>query len=85
MSFTEQTLERDSSVSEAALDPFGRFLKLQEVMASIGVSQAMVYKLMHDEVMPFPKPVKVGRASLWIEREVIAWKARIVEASGLAS
>jgi predicted DNA-binding transcriptional regulator AlpA len=57
------------------LDPYGRFLKLADVMDSIGVSQAMVYKLMHDERLPFPRPVKIGRVSVWIERDVVHWKA----------
>ena len=59
------------------LDPYGRFLKLADVMDSIGVSQAMVYKLMHDERLPFPRPIKIGRGSVWIERDVVAWKARV--------
>lgn len=71
----------DNSGSHAIakpLDPYGRFLKLADVMQSIGVSQAMVYKLMHDEKRPFPRPIKVGRASLWVERDVVAWKAQII-------
>lgn len=63
--------------TEQPLDPYGRFLKLTDVMQSIGVSQAMVYKLMHDERMPFPRPIKIGRVSVWIERDVVQWKARI--------
>jgi len=47
-------------------------------MKSIGVSQAMVYKLMKSDQNPFPPPVKVGRASLWVERDVVAWKSHIV-------
>lgn len=57
------------------IDPYGRFLKLADVMQSIGVSQAMVYKLMHDERLPFPRPIKIGRVSVWIERDVVEWKA----------
>lgn len=68
-------------VPDRRIDPYGRFLKLADVMKSIGVSQAMVYKLMKDEKRPFPKPVKVGRAALWVERDVVAWKAEIVSAS----
>ncbi|MEM6625130.1 MAG: AlpA family phage regulatory protein [Pseudomonadota bacterium] len=64
--------------TSSALDPYGRFLKLADVVASIGVSQAMVYKMINDERAQFPKPVKVGRASLWIERDIVAWKAKIV-------
>lgn len=59
------------------IDPYGRFLKLSDVMSSIGVSQAMVYKLMHAERLPFPHPIKIGRVSVWIERDVVAWKALI--------
>lgn len=65
--------------SAQPLDPYGRFLKLADVMQSIGVSQAMVYKLMHDERRPFPRPVKIGRASVWIERDVVSWKAWVAE------
>lgn len=64
----------------APIDPFGRFLKLADVMESIGLSQAMIYKLMHDQRLPFPKPIKLGRLSLWLERDVIQWKAVIVDA-----
>lgn len=59
------------------LDPYGRFLKLSDVMESIGVSQAMVYKLMHDQRLPFPQPIKIGRVSVWIERDVVRWKALV--------
>lgn len=72
-------------VSESAqmLDPYGRFLKLADVMQSIGVSQAMVYKLMHDERLPFPRPIKIGRVSVWIERDVVRWKAMVAGETGV--
>lgn len=63
--------------SAPPIDPYGKFLKLADVMQSIGVSQAMVYKLMHDERLPFPHPVKIGRVSVWIERDVVRWKALV--------
>lgn len=68
--------------SAQPLDPYGRFLKLADVMQSIGVSQAMVYKLMHDERLPFPRPVKIGRVSVWIERDVVRWKALVARDVG---
>lgn len=75
-------LDRRPALSSAQpLDPYGRFLKLTDVMASIGVSQAMVYKLMHDERLPFPRPVKIGRVSVWIERDVVAWKTVVAGGS----
>ncbi len=70
----ERLLGRESA---QPIDPYGRFLKLADVMQSIGVSQAMVYKLMHDERLPFPRPIKIGRVSVWIERDVVVWKARV--------
>jgi predicted DNA-binding transcriptional regulator AlpA len=39
----------------------------------------MIYRLMREGRDPFPSPVKIGAASLWVEREVVAWKARRVE------
>jgi predicted DNA-binding transcriptional regulator AlpA len=71
-------VERQTQRATAqSFDPYGRFLKLADVMQSIGVSQAMVYKLMQDNCLPFPRPIKIGRASVWIERDVVAWKASI--------
>jgi len=68
-------------VREAAkpIDPYGRFLKLADVMQSIGVSQAMVYKLIKDKANPLPAPVKIGRASVWIERDIVNWKSTLVK------
>jgi predicted DNA-binding transcriptional regulator AlpA len=63
-------------------DPFGRFMKVRDVAASVGLSRAMIYRLMSDEADPFPAPVKVGSASLWVEREVVAWKAGRVRSRG---
>lgn len=69
---------RAPQTESSAIDPYGRFLKLADVMQSIGVSQAMVYKLMHDERTPFPRPIKIGRVSVWIERDVVRWKTLVV-------
>lgn len=71
-----------ASAAPAQVDPFGRFLKVADVAASIGLSRAMIYKLMHAERDPFPPPVKVGGASLWVEQEVVEWKARRVADRG---
>lgn len=77
----ELTPDRDDNADEAThgIDPFGRFLKIHEVAASVGLCRAMVYKLMHEQPDPFPAPVKIGSASVWVEREVVAWKARRVQ------
>lgn len=69
-------------VDDGNTDPFGRFIRVGEVAKSIGLSRAMIYRLMQDRCDPFPRPVKVGQASLWVEREVVAWKARRVARRG---
>ncbi len=65
------------------VDTLGRFMRVQDVAVSVGVSRAMVYRLMHEPHDPFPAPIKIGSASIWVEREVAAWKARRVESQRL--
>ena len=57
----------------------GRFLRIAEVMASVGLRRTMIYRLMKDVRDPFPAPVKIGCASRWAEDEVAAWKLRRLE------
>lgn len=56
-----------------------RLLKIDEVCATVGLSRATVYRLLKSPAAPFPKPVKVGAGSFWIEEEVIAWLDRLIE------
>jgi prophage regulatory protein len=70
------------AAARSEADPFGRFLRVRDVTTSVGLSRAMIYRLMHEGRDPFPSPVKIGAASLWVEREVVAWKARRVETRG---
>ena len=39
----------------------------------------MIYKMMKLEDIMFPKPIKVGESALWLEGEIIEWKARYIE------
>ena len=54
----------------------GRFLRISEVMSSVGLRRTMIYRLMKDGRDPFPAPVKIGCASRWAEDEIAAWKLR---------
>jgi prophage regulatory protein len=58
-------------------------MKVHDVAVSVGLSRAMVYRLIHEQPDPFPAPIKIGTASVWVECEVIAWKARRVEKRGM--
>ncbi|RTL61646.1 MAG: AlpA family phage regulatory protein [Hyphomicrobiales bacterium] len=53
-----------------------RFLRIRDVSESIGFSRGHIYELMKKG--QFPKPVKVGHASLWPSSEIDEWSARQV-------
>jgi prophage regulatory protein len=69
---------RDAAGGEARVRP-GRFLRINEVMVSVGLRRTMIYRLMKDGRDPFPAPVKLGCASRWAEDEVADWKLRRLE------
>ena len=74
--------ERESNPTQQGrgfADPFGRFMKLPDVERSVGLSRPQIYKLMRREDRPFPPPIKVETSSLWVERDVVAWKQAEIE------
>jgi prophage regulatory protein len=48
-----------------------RLLKLSEVSARVGLGKTRIYAMI--AVGTFPAPYKIGKASRWSEREVVAW------------
>lgn len=64
-------------ISELEQPPTLRLLPLTSphagpcVRDKVGMHQATIYGLI--KTAGFPAPIKVGRRSLWIEREVDAW------------
>lgn len=51
------------------------YLTSDQVAARLGINRQSVYNLAN-RVADFPKPVKVGRASLWPETAVDEWRAK---------
>lgn len=49
-------------------------LTSDQVAERLGINRQSVYNLAN-RVPDFPKPAKVGRASLWREAEIDAWRA----------
>ena len=47
-----------------------RCLRNRDVLNKVGLRKSNLYKMIGEGL--FPKPIKVGRASLWIEEEVDA-------------
>lgn len=56
-----------------------RVLRLAEVMNTVGLSRAMIYKLQGEG--RFPRPVKItgSRAVRWVEQDIQAWLAQQIE------
>lgn len=71
---------RPNAPAPKANDPHGRFLRMPEVEAMVGLRKSKIYLLMQEDTDPFPPPIHIGSRSVWIEKEVVAWKTKRVEA-----
>jgi prophage regulatory protein len=60
-----------------------RLLPLREVIARVGISRGQVYSLIGEQ--RFPRPVKVGRRSLWHSPEIDLWIANTIQQRDLAA
>lgn len=58
-----------------------KLIDMKTIVAFTGMSDKWFYKLMENGL--FPKPIKQGRSSRWLESEVKAWLlAKIKESRG---
>lgn len=57
----------------------GRFLRRPEVEELIGLRHSALYSLIRSG--DFPPPIKLGRASRWVEGQVRAWMDEQAQAS----
>lgn len=48
-----------------------KLIRLPEVLARVTLKKTAVYKLMSED--EFPRPVKLGGASAWVEAEIDDW------------
>ena len=59
-----------------------RFLRLPEVVKTIGLSKTTIYRLSNDKNNDFPKPVKLtGRTSAWDAVSIQDWIEKRIAAS----
>lgn len=56
-----------------------RIIRLPEVKALVGLGTTAIYERMKKG--EFPKQIKLGRLSGWVESEIQAWIARQIQAS----
>lgn len=56
-----------------------QFVDMAFITRLLGVSDKWIYRLIKDGI--FPKPIKLGRSSRWLQREVEAWLQARIDAS----
>ena len=58
-----------------------KMMTMAEIVKFARLTDKWFYQLIKDG--KFPKPIKIGRKSFWLESEVLAWlNARIIESRG---
>lgn len=48
-----------------------RLLRLPEVLAAVGFSESKLYRMI--TANDFPKPIRIGASSHWVESEINDW------------
>lgn len=61
------------------INPSFAFLRLPLVMAKVQMSRSWIY--LQIQKSEFPRPIKIGSASLWIESEIDRWLTKQIEHS----
>ncbi|MEO3991383.1 helix-turn-helix transcriptional regulator [Pseudocitrobacter cyperus] len=56
-----------------------RFIDMKTICHITGMTDKWFYKLIQDGA--FPPPIKFGRSSKWIEREVLEWFQERIQSS----
>jgi prophage regulatory protein len=55
-----------------------KLIRLPDVLERVSLKKTAVYKMMAQD--EFPRPVKIGTASAWVEQEITDWIAdRVAE------
>lgn len=72
----ESNLEEQPNYVKAIDDPVGRLLTVKEVCNEIGLSRAMIYRIIASPSNSFPRSIKIGNALRWSIVEIIEWKIK---------
>lgn len=73
-----QSIERNTYEGPERSTAPRRFLSLSQVLDMLSISRSTLYANIHNDEMPFPKPVHIGRRSVWLEREVLEYMSTVV-------
>jgi prophage regulatory protein len=66
-----------SAVAVAVAAPSHKLIPLPAVLVLVPVGRAYWYELVRDGKAP--RPIKLGKRSLWLESEISAWVERLAE------
>ncbi|WP_257825123.1 AlpA family phage regulatory protein [Rhizobacter sp. J219] len=64
------SIDRPAELSNQSLRA-GVLLRLPAVSARVGMRRTKIYGLIKDG--KFPSPVKIGKASAWVDEEITQW------------
>jgi prophage regulatory protein len=73
----ELAAQADNSLGEA------RLIRLPAVQERVGMGRTAVYELI--KAGKFPRPVKVGAASAWIDVEITRWIEQLAASRGTSN
>ena len=73
----EPAVQAESSLGEA------RLIRLPAVQERVGMGRTAVYELI--KAGKFPRPVKVGAASAWIDVEITRWIEQLAASRGTST
>lgn len=54
-----------------------RLIRLPEVIRMVGLSSTSIYDRIQGKT--FPKPIKLGRSSLWVEADIQSWIDALID------
>jgi prophage regulatory protein len=75
--FQDQRPTADISTINPIL-PF-KILRLPEVLAMVGIGKTALYQRINNGTFPAPIKIGVGRASGWVQAEIIQWLAEQIQ------
>lgn len=55
----------------ADIPPNARLLRMPQVIERVGIKKTVIYERM--KAGTFPKPIKLGSASVWLDSTIQAW------------
>jgi prophage regulatory protein len=58
-----------------ATDRLGTFLTAEAIAEKLGVSTRTLWRWIQEKI--FPKPIKIGRSTRWLESDVVAYIDRL--------